>query len=257
MGPGASRAVIIFETAREGVRMADWDRFSEDYDRIFLENPQYVDAIGRMVFLARQADGSRVLDLGCGTGNVTASALKCIEGDGLTVVGVDPSAGMRAKFSARFEGAENVDVREGDALAIPAGDMSFDIVFSNLALHHVQPDERPRCAGELARVMASGGMLIYADMFCDVDSVPRDPERAKDIVDKMVGAALYCLDHGAFDMMQIMLATLPADVSNEGEYMTTVEVWKGLLEEAGLIDIVVTDVPPEQFGVKIITARKP
>jgi ubiquinone/menaquinone biosynthesis C-methylase UbiE len=237
--------------------MSYWDRFSEDYDRIFLENPLYVDTIERMMFLARQADGSRVLDLGCGTGNVTGSLLKSPAGAGACVVGVDPSEGMRARYAGRFEGNESVEVREGDALSITAGEQGFDIVMSHLVLHHVEPDDRGRCAAELARVLASGGMLIYADMFCDVDSDPRDPVRAKDIVDKMVGVALYCLDHGAFDMMQVMLATLPMDVSSEGEYLTTASVWKSVLEDAGLIDVVITDVPPEQFGVKIITARKP
>jgi hypothetical protein len=54
-----------------------------------------------------------------------------------------------------------------------------------------------------------------------------------------------------------MLATLPADINNEGEYLTTAEVWKGTLEDAGFTDIVVRPVPPEQFGIKIIGARKP
>jgi ubiquinone/menaquinone biosynthesis C-methylase UbiE len=237
--------------------MADWDRFSEDYDRIFTENPQYTDTIERMLETVEDADGIHVLDLGCGTGNVSARLLERFAGCRIDVVAVDPSSGMRDKYRARFGALGAVEVREGGALGIPAIDRGFDYLFSNLALHHIQPEQRADCAAELWRVLVPGGRLVYADMFCDVDSDPHDPVRVKDIVDKMVGAALYCLDHDAYDMMQVMLATLPADINNEGEYLTTAEVWKGILEDAGFVDIVARPVPPEQFGVKIILARKP
>lgn len=237
--------------------MADWDSFSEDYDRVFIENPQYIDTIERMLEAVEDADGIHALDLGCGTGTVTERLLERFGGCRIDVVGVDPSAGMRDKYRARFAGRQAVEVREGDALGIPAIDNGFDYLFSNLALHHLPPEQRSQCGSELLRVLAPGGVLVYADMFCDVDSDPDDPVRVKDIVDKMVGVALYCLDHGAFEMMQVMLATLPADISNEGEYLTTGDVWKGVLEEAGFEDVEVRPVPPEQFGVKIILARKP
>ncbi|MHB8895405.1 MAG: class I SAM-dependent methyltransferase, partial [Candidatus Geothermincolia bacterium] len=230
---------------------------SEDYDRIFLENPLYVDTIERMMSKAEASGEVRVLDLGCGTGNVTAAIVRRLSGRQASVLAVDPSAGMREKCLARFAGRGGVEVLEGNALEIPAGDASFDFIFSNLVLHHVPPEKRAECGAELARVLTPGGTLVYADMFCDVDSDPKDPVRVKDIIDKMVGVALYCLDHGAFDMMQIMLATLPADISNEGEYLTTAEVWREALLSAGLEDAVVSPVPPDQFGVKIITARKP
>lgn len=236
--------------------MADWDDFSEDYDRVFLENPQYVDTIERMISVAAERDGVRVLDLGCGTGNVTASLLRRLEGTPISVVAVDPSAGMRKKCGGRFASLGAVEVREGDSLAIPAEDGGFDFVLSHLALHHVPPESRRDCAREIARVLAPGGTLVYADMFCDVDGDTRDPVRVRDIVDKMVGVALYCLDHGAFDMMQVMLSTLPADINSEGEYLTTVDTWRGILADSGFGGIEVTSVPPDEFGIRIITALK-
>lgn len=235
--------------------MADWDTFSEEYDRIFLENPQYMETLRRMVAFFPMTGKLKVLDLGCGTGNVTAFLLERLEGD-VNVVAVDPSPGMRDKCSARFDEVGAVDVRDGNALDIPGAGEDYDCIFSNLALHHVRPEQRPDCASELFRVLRPGGRLVYADMFCDVDSDPEDPVRVKDIVDKHVGVALYCLDHGAFDMMQVILSTLPADISADGEYLTTGEVWKGLLEDAGFVELELHGVPPEEFGVKIITGRK-
>lgn len=236
--------------------MADWDRFSDNYDAIFLENPLYVDTIRQMLTQVASAGGLKVLDLGCGTGNVTAALIEWAADRPVEVVAVDPSEGMRARCAERFSDAESVVVREGHALGIPTGADSFDCAVSNLALHHVPPDERAACAAELFRVLRPGGRLVYADMFCDVDADPRNPVRVKDIVDKIVGVAMYCLDHGAFDMMQVMLSTLPADISGEGEYMTTGDVWKGLLEAAGFEGVDVLGVPPFEFGIKIIVADK-
>ncbi len=236
--------------------MADWDTFSEDYDAIFLENPLYVDTIQQMLTKVEGADGLRALDLGCGTGNVTAALVEWAAASAIEIVAVDPSEGMRARCAARFAGVESVEVAEGHALGIPVPADSFDCAVSNLALHHVPPDERAACAAELFRVLKPGGRLVYADMFCDVDADPRNPVRVKDIVDKIVGVAMYCLDHGAYDMMQVMFSTLPADISGEGEYMTTGGVWKDLLEAAGFAAVGVHGVPPVEFGIKIIVADK-
>lgn len=241
--------------------MADWDRFSEDYDRIFLENPQYLEAIDMILSRVDAPPGSVILDLGCGTGNVSARALELAGtggsiGEDVKLVGVDPSPGMRDKCRARFAGVPAFEVREGDSLDIPAEDREFGVAVSNLALHHVPPADRGRCASEICRVLKPEGLLVYADMFCDVDSDAKDPVRVKDIVDKMVGAAMYCLDHGAYDMMNVMLSALPDDITGEGEYLTTPDVWSGELERAGFVDPEVAEVPPEEFGVKIIVARK-
>ena len=237
--------------------MADWDRFSDNYDAIFLENPLYVDTIQRMMTEVDRSGGLRALDLGCGTGNVSAALVEWAGDRPLEVVAVDPSVGMRARCAERLAGVESVEVVEGHALAIPADEATFDCAVSNLALHHVPPEERAACAVELFRVLKPGGRLVYADMFCDVDADPRNQVRVKDIVDKIVGVAMYCLDHGAYDMMQVMLSTLPADVSSEGEYMTTGGVWQGVLETAGFGDVLVHGVPPFEFGIKIIVADKP
>jgi SAM-dependent methyltransferase len=161
---------------------------------------------------------------------------------------------MREVYAGRFRQHPMVSVVEGSALAIPSGDGEFDLALSNLVLHHVPPGDRDRCAAELARVLKPGGTLIYGDMFCDVDGPPEDPARCRDIIDKMVAAALYCLDQGAYEMMMIMLKTLPMDLREEGEHLTTESVWLGSLERAGFGGFEIVRVPPEEAGVRIIRA---
>jgi ubiquinone/menaquinone biosynthesis C-methylase UbiE len=232
--------------------VAHWDTFSKDYDRIFLEYPQYIETLRFMIEQLDDANGKSILDLGCGTGNFISRVIDVYPE--ARILGVDPSEGMRDTCGRRFSGNPDVQISAGDALAIPFDDDRFDYVTSNLALHHITPDDRENCASEIARVLKKGGTLIYADMFCDVDAPPDDPARTRDIIEKIVGVALYCLDHGAHDMMMIMLKTLPADVAGDGEYMTTPGVWMDALRTAGFERIEVTDVPPGEFGLKILRA---
>jgi ubiquinone/menaquinone biosynthesis C-methylase UbiE len=233
--------------------MVDWDKFAGDYDSVFLESPLYRDTIERMTALVQDGDKKSILDLGCGTG--TISEVLLTKFPGARILGVDPSAGMRDVYAERFNNEEGVSVDEGNSLAVPSVDDYFDCVLSNLALHHVLPEQRDDCAAELARVLKPGGAFIYADLFCDVDGPPGDVQRSRDLIEKGVSHALYCLEHGAYQLMILLLRALPWNLENDGEYITTTEVWIQALRRAGFIDIEVTHVPPEEVGTRIIHAR--
>jgi trans-aconitate methyltransferase len=106
-----------------------WD--ATRYDEAFA----FVPALGAAVLdLLDPQPGERVLDLGCGSGELTAQ----IAASGAHVVGVDSSAEMLERARARFP---ELDVRLADAEKLSVGD-SFDAVFSNAALHWMtRPDE--------------------------------------------------------------------------------------------------------------------
>lgn len=235
--------------------MADWDHFSGIYDDIFLESPQYVDTVESMAGYIEGGTGISILDLGCGTGNVTNEVLKRFPG--ASVTGVDPSEGMRKTVANRFSDNPSFTVLEGNALDIPLASDRFDYALSNLVLHHLAPDERGACALEIARVLKPGGKLVYADMFSGVEGPPGDPKRCRDIIEKFTASALYCLDHGALEMMMVILRTLPADITNDGEYLTTTGVWSDILGAAGFRQVAVTEVPPAGLGIYIINAALP
>jgi SAM-dependent methyltransferase len=104
--------------------------------------------------------GRRWLDVGCGTGSLTAAALALA--DPSMVVGVDPSTG----FLAAAPADERAAFCAGDARSLPFRDRSFDAVVSGLALNFV-PDP-VAAASELVRVAVPGGTVAafvwdYAD----------------------------------------------------------------------------------------------
>jgi SAM-dependent methyltransferase len=98
--------------------------------------------------------GRRWLDVGCGTGALTAAALAAAEP--ATVLGVDPSAGFLAV--ARSNVADpRAGFEVGDARSLPVPDDSADVVVSGLALNFV-PDAAAALS-EFTRVCAPGGTI--------------------------------------------------------------------------------------------------
>lgn len=91
----------------------------------------------------------RVLDLGAGTGKLTADLVA----RGLSVVAIEPSPDMRAQFSARLS---TVDIRPGTAEATGLPDGDVDAVLIAAALHWF---ERPAADREIARVLRPGGVV--------------------------------------------------------------------------------------------------
>ena len=102
---------------------------------------------GVLEWLAPQS-GERILDLGCGDGQLTAK----IAATGAEVVGVDASAAMIA--SARAKG---IDARPGNAESLSFHG-EFDSVFSNAALHWVR-DQDAMLAG-VRRALKPGGRFV-------------------------------------------------------------------------------------------------
>jgi SAM-dependent methyltransferase len=95
----------------------------------------------------------RWLDVGCGTGALTAAIQDTCRPARL--VGVDPSEGFLAKARTRLGDAVTLHV--ASALDLPLPDAGFDVVVSGLALNFV-PDPA-RGLREMWRTVAAGGTL--------------------------------------------------------------------------------------------------
>jgi trans-aconitate methyltransferase len=103
---------------------------------------------GVLEWLAPQP-GERILDLGCGDGQLTER----IAATGALVAGVDASPEMVA--SARSRG---IEAEVGNAEALPHADAGFDAVFSNAALHWVRGQDA--MMAEVHRVLKPGGRFV-------------------------------------------------------------------------------------------------
>jgi ubiquinone/menaquinone biosynthesis C-methylase UbiE len=106
--------------------------------------------------------GDSVLDVGCGTGEVTLLAkTRAKEGK---AYGIDPAPEMIAV--ARKKGLQKnleIDFRVGVIEALPFPDASLDVVTSSLMMHHLPEDLKLRGLAEIYRVLKPGGRLLIAD----------------------------------------------------------------------------------------------
>ena len=96
--------------------------------------------------------GSRWLDVGCGTGALSETIVD--EASPALVVGVDPSEGFILHARKAVAGAE---FRVADAQQLPFQDGRFDATVSGLVLNFVP--EPKQAAAEEARVTRSGGVV--------------------------------------------------------------------------------------------------
>jgi tRNA (cmo5U34)-methyltransferase len=123
-----------------------------DYDRIQDELAHATDGI----------DARRVLELGTGSGVTSRRVLARHPHAHLT--GVDSSEHMLA--AADLPGA---DLRLQD-LGDPLPEGPFDLVFSALAIHHLDAAAKADLFARVAAVLAPGGRFVMADVV-----VPDDP----------------------------------------------------------------------------------
>ncbi|MGA7195363.1 MAG: methyltransferase domain-containing protein [Anaerolineales bacterium] len=116
-----------------------------------------------VVELAKIKPGDKVLDVGCGTGNLTLTA-KTFAGESGAVYGIDASPEMIdiAQKKAKQAGADVVfDIGLVEKLSFP--DETFDVVISRLVIHHLPDDLKRKAFAEIFRVLKPGGHFLVAD----------------------------------------------------------------------------------------------
>jgi ubiquinone/menaquinone biosynthesis C-methylase UbiE len=107
--------------------------------------------------------GQRVLEIGCGTANLTLLAKRLQPGADFVALDPDPRALRRARHKSQ---RRHVTVRldQGFAEHLPYPDRSFDRVLSSLMLHHLQRPAKTATLHQVARVLRPGGSLHLLDI---------------------------------------------------------------------------------------------
>jgi SAM-dependent methyltransferase len=142
-------------TAAAGPHRRLFDLWSLFYDAPWVQRLTYRPGQDAVVAALRGAPAQRILDVGCGTGQLAARLRR--ELPETTVVGCDFSRGMLAHARARGRAALWV---QADAQRLPFAAGRFDALVSTEAFHWF-PDQEA-ALGEFHRVLAPGGRLLVA-----------------------------------------------------------------------------------------------
>jgi len=175
-----------------------------------------------VVEMAKIKPGDKVLDVGCGTGNLTLTAKKYAGASG-SANGIDASPEMieLARKKAKRTGTEAVfDVGLIEMIAFP--DATFDVVISRLVIHHLPDDLKRQGFVEIFRVLKPGGLFFLADF-----NPPTNPALAH-VTSALVGPT----------MMQSNVWSIPS-----------------MLTEAGFVDV--TSGPTRSAFLAFVSGKKP
>jgi ubiquinone/menaquinone biosynthesis C-methylase UbiE len=165
---------------RRGPDRGLFDLWSNFYDAPLVQRLTYRpehDAVLRALGRTRH---QRVLDVGCGTGILTARIRS--EFKEAFVVGCDFSSGMLRRAARGRRGSNWV---RGNALQLPFADASWDVVVSTEAFHWF-PDQRLALA-EFFRVLEPGGRLLVSLINPPLEVMSRITRRGS----RMMGQPLF------------------------------------------------------------------
>ncbi len=124
----------------------------EQYERFHAERRQPFDDL---VALCEPVPGGRVVDLGCGTGQLTAELHARMQA--AETVGIDSSATMLARAQADHGDVEGLTFEAGDIGTWLGHDL--DLVFANASLQWV--DDHLNLLARMRAALAEGGQLAF------------------------------------------------------------------------------------------------
>lgn len=111
---------------------------------------------------AQVCNGSRVLDVGCGTGTL-AIMVKQLHPEA-EVLGIDADSKILGIARAKaVKAGANLTLDQGMADHLPYADSAFDRVLSSLFFHHLSTENKRRTLLEIFRVLRPEGRLDVVD----------------------------------------------------------------------------------------------
>jgi tRNA (cmo5U34)-methyltransferase len=143
----------------------------EFYDKI---SSKYTEAIKKCVpryeemllslfrYVPEFRSNIRILELGCGTGNLTELIVSHYPDAEITVV--DISSEIIELCKERLSG-KKIQFQKDDFAKLSYAQGSFDLVMSSIAIHHLKDAEKKRLFANIFQWLVFGGVFSWSDQF--------------------------------------------------------------------------------------------
>ncbi|MBR5257320.1 MAG: methyltransferase domain-containing protein [Clostridia bacterium] len=106
--------------------------------------------------------GTRLLDLGCGTGLELGYYFELVPS--AEVTGIDLAPGMLKALKSKFPG-RRITLIQGSYFDVPFEEDHYDAAVSVESLHHFAKEEKTRLYEKLRKALKPGGCFILTDYF--------------------------------------------------------------------------------------------
>jgi SAM-dependent methyltransferase len=171
------RRVVRWLSARPTL----WNLFRRILELNFREEKRVIarELMPEALRMRRQGHTPRVLDLGCGTGELAPVFFKA----GYSYVGIDIEA-ERIAYARKTHRRGKFHVMDATALKYPDG--HFDQILVTGVLHHLSDDEVRRIVREMRRVLRPGGRALVMEDIALRGSL------------NLLGALVHLADAGAY-----------------------------------------------------------
>ena len=121
--------------------------------------------------LLPSAEGSRVLDLGCGTGLELEEYFAL--NPGADVTGIDLSEGMLNALKAKFPD-KDLTLILASYFDVPLGNGLYDAAVSVESLHHFPAEKKASLYGKLHAALADKGVFVLTDYFAESEELEKE-----------------------------------------------------------------------------------
>jgi tRNA (cmo5U34)-methyltransferase len=141
-----------------------FNRVCQEYDALIeVAVPRCAEALNMMLYyLPEDFRPQTILELGCGTGNLTRHLASRWSDCEITVV--DISAEMLGMTQANIKQAKIYSIESSfESLSLP--EQTFDLVASSFAIHHLIDPEKERLIHHIYQWLRPNGFFIWADGF--------------------------------------------------------------------------------------------
>lgn len=135
------------------------------FDKLFFKvAPHYEDMLQALVDVLPfpKKDRLKVIDLGCGTGNLTQKFISVYPNAHVTCL--DMAENMLKMAKAKLKGNPRIDFWLGDIRDFDYR-KKYDAIFSSLVLHHIEGKDKPRFYRKLYHALGEGGVFFNIDIF--------------------------------------------------------------------------------------------